>query len=135
MLIPRIILRFEGRNLDNYRTPNRSIFFCIIKVFLLLIIFQALYLACKTFVKSKRSSGSSCKELNLHKKSVHNLLELAGMLLNHLSFQICYFDKIEDALELFFQEREVWECASTSVSATVPSESSFVVMFLKQFFR
>ncbi|MCD9559836.1 hypothetical protein HAX54_018158 [Datura stramonium] len=37
---------------------------------------EALYLACKTFVKSKCSSGISCKELNLHKESVHNLLEL-----------------------------------------------------------
>ncbi|CAN4113153.1 unnamed protein product [Withania somnifera] len=39
---------------------------------------EALYLACKTFVKSKCSSGNSCKELNLHKESIQNLLELAG---------------------------------------------------------
>ncbi|KAK4712771.1 hypothetical protein R3W88_018678 [Solanum pinnatisectum] len=39
---------------------------------------EALYLACKTFVKSKCSLDMSCKELNLHKESVLNLLELAG---------------------------------------------------------
>ncbi|XP_009587249.1 uncharacterized protein [Nicotiana tomentosiformis] len=39
---------------------------------------EALYLACRTFVESKCSSGISCKELYLHKKSVHNLQELAG---------------------------------------------------------
>ncbi|XP_016459608.2 uncharacterized protein LOC107783150 isoform X1 [Nicotiana tabacum] len=39
---------------------------------------EALYLACKTFVESKCSSDISYRELYLHKKSVHNLLELAG---------------------------------------------------------
>ncbi|XP_060171894.1 uncharacterized protein LOC132603049 isoform X1 [Lycium barbarum] len=39
---------------------------------------EALYLACRTFVEFKCSSGISFKELNLRKESVHNLLELAG---------------------------------------------------------
>nr|DAD45157.1 TPA_asm: hypothetical protein HUJ06_003387 [Nelumbo nucifera] len=39
---------------------------------------QALFLACKKLVKSSLVSGYEEKEINLHKKSVHKLIELAG---------------------------------------------------------